>query len=79
MSDTPSTKNIANLLYHSAVLSGLTVGYSMLGKKLLRFNVGSPSNADLTDALKLSAAVSAAMVTKDYLEKSKILPPDIGN
>ena len=73
------TKNIANLLYHSAVLSGLTVGYSMLGKKLMRFNVRSPSNADLTDALKLSAAVSAAMVRKDYLKKSKILPPYIGN
>lgn len=79
MADIPSTKSIANLLYHSAVLSGLTVGYAMLGKRLLRFNVGSPSNADLTDALKLSAAVSAAMVTKDYLEKSKILPPDIGS
>ena len=79
MSETPSTKNIANLLYHSAVLSGLTVAYAMLGKKLLRFNVGNPSNADLNEALKLSAAVSAAMVTKDYLEKSKILPPDIGN
>ena len=79
MADTPSTKAIANLLYHSVVLSGLTVAYSMLGKKLMRFNVGSPSSADLTDALKLSAAVSAAMVTKDYLEKSKILPPDIGN
>jgi hypothetical protein len=59
----PSTKNNVNLLYLTAVLSGLTVGYAMLGKKLLRFNVGSPSNADLTDALKLSAAVSAAMAT----------------
>ena len=73
-----SPKSIANLLYHSAVLSGLTVGYAMLGKRLLRFNVGNPSSADLTEALKLSAAVSAAMVTKDYLEKSKILPPNIG-
>ncbi len=70
-------KNIANLLYHSAVLSGLTVGYSMLGKKLLRFDVGDPSKADLSEALKLTVAVSLAIVTKDYLEKSKILPPYI--
>jgi hypothetical protein len=47
----------------------------MLGKRLLHFNVGSPSNADLTDALKLSAAVTAAMATN--LEKIQILPPDI--
>jgi hypothetical protein len=47
----------------------------MLGKKLFRFNVGSPSNANLTVNLKLSAAVSAAMASKDYLEKIKIMPP----
>lgn len=70
-------KNIANLLYHSAVLSGLTVGYAMLGKKLLRFDVGDPSKADISEALKLTVAVSLSIVTKDYLEKSKILPPYI--
>ena len=73
----PDTKSIANLFYHAAVLSGLTVAYSMLGKKLLKFNVGSPSNADLTDSIKLAAAVSAAMISKDYIEKSKIIPPNI--
>ena len=75
----PDTKNIINLVYHAAVLSGLTVGYSMISKRLLKVNVGSPSNADLTDSLKLAANVSLAMLTKDYLEKSKILPPNIEN
>jgi ammonia channel protein AmtB len=70
----PSTKTIVNLLYHSAVLSGLTVGYAMLGKTLFRFNVGSPTNANLKDALKLSTTVTTAIATKDYLEKLKILP-----
>ncbi len=77
MTETPSTKEIGNLLYHSAILSGLTVGYSMLGKKLLNLNIKSPANSDLMDALKLTGAVTAAMVTRDWLVKSKILPPDI--
>jgi hypothetical protein len=73
----PDYKTVSNVLYHSAVLSGLTMGYAMLGKKLLRFDVGDPSKADLSEALKLTVAVSLATITKDYLEKSKILPPNI--
>ena len=73
----PDTKKVINLVYHAAVLSGLTVAYSMVAKKLLKVNVGSPSNADLTDSLKLAGSVSLAMITKDYLEKSKIIPPNI--
>jgi myo-inositol-hexaphosphate 3-phosphohydrolase len=53
------------------------VGYAMLGKTLFHFNLGSPSNANLKDALKLSATVTVAMATKEYLEKIKILPIDI--
>jgi len=33
---TPYAKDIGNLLYHSAVVGGLSVGYSMVGKKLLK-------------------------------------------
>lgn len=78
MATNPDYRTIANVLYHSAVLSGLTVGYAMVGKKLLRFDVGDPSKADLSEAMKLTVAVSLATITKDYLEKSKILPPNIG-
>lgn len=75
----PDMKNIANVVYHSAVLSGLTVGYAMLAKKMFRFDVGDPSKANLTEALKLTGAVSLAVISKDYLEKSKILPPNISS
>ena len=78
MAANPDYRTIANVLYHSAVLSGLTVGYAMAGKKMLRFDVGDPSKADLSEAMKLTVAVSLATITKDYLEKSKILPPNIG-
>ena len=71
------SKNFMNLAYRSAVVSGLTVGYAMLGKRLLRVKIGDPSNADLTEALKLAGAVTAAMVTQDYLIKAKILPPSV--
>lgn len=74
MSTNPEMKNVINVLYHSAVMSGLTVAYAMAGKKILRFDVGDPSKAGFNEALKLTVAVSLATVTKDYLEKAKILP-----
>ena len=74
----PDIKSIGNTIYHSAVLSGLTVAYAMIAKKMLKFDIGDPSKASLSEAAKLTAAVSLAVVTKDYLEKSKILPPNIG-
>jgi hypothetical protein len=75
----PNVKNIVNVVYHSAVLSGQTVGYAMLAKKMFRFDVGDPSKANLKEALKLTGAVSLAVITKDYHGKSKILPPDINS
>jgi len=32
----PYAKDLGNLLYHSAVVGGLSVGYNMVGKKLLK-------------------------------------------
>ena len=42
------TKDIANTIYHSAVSTILAVGFSMAGKKLIRFDVGDPARPDLT-------------------------------
>ena len=76
MSTTIDTKNIGNTIYHSAVLSALVVGYGMAAKKLLKSNIGDPSKPDMMEALKLTGAVSLAIVTKGWLERQG-LPKDI--
>ena len=32
----PPTKDIINTLYHSAIITGLAVAYSVIGKKLIK-------------------------------------------
>ena len=55
----------------------LAVGYSMLGKKILRFAPPSIQRFDLEDTGKLVAIVDALEMTREYLIKQKILPDDI--
>ena len=69
-------KQIANMLYHAAVETLLTVEYSELGRKLLRrpapkvdFNMG--------DIAMLSIDILLAMATRDMLIKQGIIPADI--
>ena len=69
MTTTIDTKNLANTVYHAAVLSALTVGFGMAAQKLIKSNIGDPSKANLTEAVKLTAAVSLAIVSKGFLEK----------
>ena len=49
-----TTKDIGNLIYHSAVVSELTVGYSMFLKKIVKIDVGYLSKANLEEFAKLS-------------------------
>ena len=67
-------KSIVNDLYQVAVISVLAVGYSMLGKKILRMTPPSIQRFDLEDAGKLVAIVAASEMTGEYLIKQKILP-----
>jgi hypothetical protein len=69
-------KQIVNMLYHAGVETVLTVGYSEIGKKLLKrpapkvdFNMG--------DVAMLSVDILFAMATKDMLVKQGIIPADI--
>ena len=75
---TPSTdgKQLANLAYHSAVVSGLAIGYATLGKQILK---GTRPKLDLTpyDVGMVVLDVGLAMATKDMLVKQGILPADI--
>ena len=73
------TKDIANTIYHSAVTTVLAASYSMIGRKLIRFDVGDPSRADMTEVLKLTVIISLATFTKDWLVNHKIIPADIVN
>jgi len=71
------TKDIANTVYHSAVTTILAVGFSMIGKKLVKFDVGDPARPDLTEVLKLTAVITLSTFAKDWLVNSKIIPADI--
>lgn len=71
------TKAIVNTIYHSAVTTVLAVGYSMAGRKLIKFDVGDPARPDLTEVLKLTVVITLSTFTKDWLINSKIIPADI--
>ena len=70
-------KIIVNDLYQAAVISVLAVGYSMLGKKILKMTPPSIQKFDLEDTGKLVAIVAASEMTREYLIKQKILPDHI--
>ena len=70
-------KSIVNDLYQAAVISVLAVGYSVLGKKILRIAPRSIRCFDLEDMEKLAAIVAASEMTREYLIKQKILPDHI--
>ena len=70
-------KSIVNDLYQAAVMSVLAVGYSMLGKKILKITPPSVQKFDLEDTGKLVAIIAASGITSEYLIKQKILPEHI--
>ena len=55
----------------------LEVGYSMLGKKILRIAPPSIRRFDLEDTGKLVAIIAASEMIREYLIKQKILPDHI--
>ena len=67
-------KSIVNDLYQVAVISVLAVGYSMLGKKILKVSPPSIQHFDQEDTGKLVAIVAASEMTREYLIKQKISP-----
>ena len=69
-------KMIVNALYHSAVVSGLAMGYARLDK--MAMGVALPK-LDFTprDTGMVVLDVTLAMTTKDLLIKQGVLPPDI--
>ena len=70
-------KSIVNDLYQAAVISVLAVGYSIIGKKILRMSPSSVQHFDLEDTGKLVAIVAAPEMIREYLIEQKILPDHI--
>ena len=71
------TKDMKESVYHGAIVSGLAVGYTMLGKTLIKMSPTSLSKFDSEDSVKLVAIIALSDFTKDYLIKQKIIPNNI--
>ena len=70
-------KSIVNDLYKASLLSLFAVGYSILGKNLLKMTPPSIQKFDLEDIGKLVVVVAASEMTIEYLIKQKIIPENI--
>ena len=70
-------KDLKESVYHGAVISILAIGYTMLGKTLIKMSPPSLSKFDIEDGVKLVAIVAVSDFTKDYLIKQKIIPSNI--
>ena len=71
------TKDVKESIYHGAVISALAVGYTMLGKILIKMSHPSLGKFDVKDGAKLLAIIAISDFAKDYLIKQKIIPNNI--
>ena len=70
-------KDMKESVHHGAVVSALAVGYTMLGKMLVKMSPPSLGKFDVADSVKLVGIVTLSDFTKDYLIKQKIIPNNI--
>ena len=70
-------KSMVNDLYQTVVIVFFAIGYSMLGKKILKMAPPSIQKINLEDTGKLAAIFSASEMMTEYLIKQKILPGHI--
>ena len=71
------TKDLKESVYHGAIVSILAVGFTMLGKTLVKMSPPSLGKFDVEDGVKLVVIVAMSDFTKDYLIKQKIIPNNI--
>ena len=64
-------KSIVNDLHQVAVITVFAVGYSMLGKKILKMAPPGIQKFDLEDMGKLVAIITASEMMTEYLIKQK--------
>ena len=65
------TKDLKESVYYGAVVSALAVGYTMLGKTLIKMSPPSLGKFDVEDGVKLVGIIALSDFTKDYLIKEK--------
>ena len=70
-------KSTVNDLYHASLLAIFAVGYSMLGKKILKMASLSIQKFDLEEMGKLVVIIAASEMTREYAIEQKILPEHI--
>ena len=70
-------KSIVKDLYHTSLISVFAVGYSMLGKKILKMAPPSIQKFDLEDPEKLVTIIATSEMMQEYLIKQKILSEHI--
>ena len=70
-------KDIKESIYHGSVISILSIGYTMLGKTLIKMSPPSLSKFDIEDGAKLEGIVALSDFMKDYLIKQKIISNNI--
>ena len=71
------TKDLKESVYHGAVVSALALGYTVLGKTLVKMSPPSLGKFDVEDGVKLVAIVALSDFTNDYLIRQKIIPSNI--
>ena len=67
LSKSPVLIGLKESVYHGAVISAVTVGYTMLGKTLIKMSPPSFRKSHVEDGVKLVAIVAISDFTKDYL------------
>ena len=70
-------ENLKESVYHGAVISILAIGYTMLGKTLIKMSPPSLGKFNVEDGVKSVAIIAISDFTKDYLIKQKIIPNNI--
>ena len=71
------TEGLKESVYHGAVISALAIGFTMIGKSLIRMSPPPPGKFDVEDGVKSGAIVAISDFAKDYLIKQKIIPDTI--
>ena len=59
-------KDLKESVYHGAVVIALAIGYTMLGKTLIKVSPPSLGKFDVEDSVKLVAIVAISDFAKDY-------------
>ena len=69
-----SDNKLVKTLTDAATVTGLAAGIGFLARKVIKEPMTSDPSSNLMNYVKFTVVIAASLVTKDYLEKQKILP-----